>query len=151
MKKRTLPYEIFNYELNYYFVLFVKSILKARLGVVFPSEKTKFINLLEQYSMSIKNNAFQEFKNEKQREYKGRSFNQPISYDSKELIHYNCYISIYLVILENKNKESLKNEEYIIEEILKQKIIEQIEPAEVLIPLTVFIINSEPKKKVNSL
>ena len=150
LEKEKIPHENFIDELNYYSVFFEKDELKKLFGFEFKSEKTKLIQLIKEYYNSLNNNTLKELKKKLKDENKRRYFNQPISFNLKELIYYDCYDTIYYDIIFNKNnnKQKLENKLYILEEILKRKIIEQFEEVDVLIPLFSYIYYAQPKKKV---
>ena len=151
LEKENLLHEKFYDELNYYSVFFEKTELKEKFNYDFESEKTKLINLLKFYSNSLKTKALEELKNKIEKDYINRSFNQPIVYEIKELIYYNCYKEIYddICIKKRISEENLSKKIYAIDKILKKKIIENIESADILIPLISFICNSEKEENIN--
>ena len=150
-EKEKIPHEKFNDEIKYYSIFMDKNEIKKEFGNDFESEKTKLINLLENYSNSIKNKNIDEFRNKLKEENIGRQFNQPITCSSKEIIYYNCYKMIYYDISNEKNnsKKNFSNKLYALNKILENNIIENIESADILIPLMCFICNSEKEKNIN--
>ena len=151
LDEENLPYEIFEEELEYYSVFFEKNKLHELFGYTFESEKTKLIHLLEDYSKSIKNNTFQDYKKKLKDKYKRRYFNQPISFECQELIYYDCNKILYGDIFKDKNKdeEKLKAKLYIMEEIKRRKILENFKDPEVIIPIISFICLPEQKENVD--
>lgn len=111
LEKENLLHEKFYDELNYYSVFFDKTELKEKFNYDFISEKDKLINLLKLYSKSIKDKALEELKNSIKKEFIKRNFNQPITYEIKELIYYDCYNDIYDDICSKKkiSEENLSN------------------------------------------
>ena len=150
-EKEKIPHEKFNDEIKYFSIFMDKNEIKKEFGNDFESEKTKLINLLENYSNSIKNKNIDEFRNKLKEENIGRQFNQPITCSSKEIIYYNCYKMIYYDISNEKNnsKKNFSNKLYALNKILENNIIENIESADILIPLMCFICNSEKEKNIN--
>ena len=151
LEKENLLHEKFYDELNYYSVFFDKTELKEKFNYDFISEKDKLINLLKLYSKSIKDKALEELKNSIKKEYIKRNFNQPITYEIKELIYYNCYNDIYDDICSKKkiSEENLSNKLYAIDKILEKQIFNNIESPDILIPLISFISHSEKEENIN--
>ena len=127
LEKENIPHEKFEDELNYYSVLFEKDTLKTSFKYEFKSEKSKLLNLMNDYYNNLKNKTFKEFHNEIEKEYKPRYFNQPISFNSKELLYYDCSEMIYYDILnrKHKKKQDLENKLYILEKISEKNIIKE--------------------------
>ena len=146
-----IPHEEFNDELKYYSIFFEKDKIKKEYGNDFESEKTKLINLMEKYLNGITNKKLKELKNELKEEKFGRYLNQPVTYNTKELIYFYCYKTIYSDIFDKKNKseEKLANKLYALEKILNNKIIENMESVDILIPLITFICNPGKKENTN--
>jgi len=151
LEKENLLHEKFYDELNYYSVFFEKTELKEKFNYDFISEKNQLINLLKLYSKSIKDKALEELKNKIKKDYIKRYFNQPITYEIKELIYYDCYNHIYNDICSKKKiaEENLSNKLYAIDKILDQQIFSNIESPDILIPLISFICNSEKEENIN--
>ena len=148
LEKENIPHEKFEDELNYYSVFFEKDKLKDLFGYEIKSEKSKLVDLMNDYYNNLKKKTFKEFKKKIEKEYKRRYFNQPISFNSKELLYYDCSEIIYCDILNSKHKkkQDLENKLYILEKILRKNIIEKFEEADVLIPLFSFLSFQEPKE-----
>ena len=151
LENKKLLYENFKDEMNYYSIFFEKKKLHKLFLSQLESEKSKFINLLQDYSTSIKNNNFENFKICIKSKYKGidrRYFNQPISFELNELLYYSFNLSLYNDICddEKKDENNLQNKLFIINEILKKKILYNYENANVLIPLIYFICHSEKEE-----
>ena len=147
LNENNIPHETFNNELKYYSVFFEKANL-IKYGIQYESQKIKFINILNDYYNSIKNNKLEDLKQREEKNKERRAFNQPLSYNSKELLYYKCYISVYIDILEQENNDlkNLEKKSYFLGEIIKRKIFEKFDEAEILLPLIFFLIFSEPKE-----
>ena len=144
LENLNLPHEKFKDELEYYSIFFEKDKLYELFEYTKESEKIKMINLLKDYSNSIRNKTFKVFQNKIIKEYKRRYFNQPISFEFNELIYYDCNTYIYNDIIDYKNKEkNLEDKSYMIEVILRSKIIENCEQTLLLIPLIYLILQPE--------
>ena len=148
LENENILHEKFEDELNYYSVFFEKDRLKDIFGYELKTEKSKLVYLMNDYYNNLKNKTFKEFKKKIEKEYKPRYFNQPISFNSKELLYYDCSEIIYCDILNSKHKEEqdLENKLYILEKILGKNIIEEFEEADILIPLFSFLSFQEPKE-----
>ena len=120
-------------------------------GYSFETEKNKMIKLLQTYSLNIKNNTFKDFQKDIKKKHIRRLFNQPISYNFKELIYYSCNLDLYNDICDNtkKDEKNLTAKRGIIEEIFKQKIFEKYEEFVILIPLVYFICHPEEKENID--
>ena len=119
LEKKQIPHENFLDELNYYSIFFEKDELnKLFKNYNFIPEKTKLINLLNDYTKNIKNNSFQKFKEIIKNKNIIRLFNQPVSYNIKELLYINS-IKLYLMIF--LKKKIKKKKIYQINHILQVK------------------------------
>lgn len=147
LEKEGIPHERFESELNYYSIFFEKEYLNI-YSKKFISEKDKFKKLLIDYRSNIESGTLNKLQEDEELKKERRTFNQPIFYNLKGLLYFNCYITIYDDILEqsDENKKKLNNKLYILEEIIKKDIIDKFDKPEVLIPLIVYIIFSEPKE-----
>ena len=148
LEKEGIPHETFESELNYYSIFFEEEYLNGLYSKKFISEKEKFKKLLIDYRDNIKSKTLNKLQEDEELKKERRTFNQPIFYNLKGSLYFNCYITIYDDISgqSDKNKEKLNNKLYILEEIIKKHIIDKFDNPEVLIPLTVYIIFSEPKE-----
>ena len=150
LEKENILHEKFFDELEYYSVFFEKDKLKNLFGdYKFESEKTKLINLVNDYYINLKNNTLEKFKKELNEKNERRYFNQPISLKSKELLYYDCYIDIFLHICESGGIKKKLNELYTLDKIIEKNIFEKYENDDILVPLTGFITFSEPKENVD--
>ena len=151
LKKENLPHEPFLKELEYYSIFFEKNELNELFGYSFETEKNKMIKLLQTYSLNIKNNTFKDFQKDIKKKHIRRLFNQPISYNFKELIYYSCNLDLYNDICDNtkKDEKNLTAKRGIIEEIFKRKIFEKYEEFVILIPLVYFICHPEEKENID--
>ena len=75
LEKEKIPYKTFNDELNYYSILFEKDKLKILFGSELESEKSKLVNLMNDYYNNLKKKTFKEFKKKIEKQYKPRFFN----------------------------------------------------------------------------
>ena len=150
LEKENILHEKFFDELEYYSVFFEKDKLKNLFGdYKFESEKTKLINLVNDYYINLKNNTLEKFKKELNEKNERRYFNQPISLKSKELLYYDCYIDIFLHICESGGTKKKLNDLYTLDKIIEKNIFEKYENDDILVPLTSFITFSEPKENVD--
>ena len=150
LDKENLIHEKFIDELNYYSIFFDKEELKNYFDYDDISEKDKLLNLLYEYSLNINNKSLDTFKIKIENKYIDRNFNQPLSYNSKEIIYYRCNEMLIQNILygrikkENEEKE-FTNKNYIIKKILEKDIINNLESIDKLLPLISLITYSEDK------
>ena len=123
LKKEGIPHETFESELNYYSIFFEKEYLNKLYNTKFISEKEKFKKLLKNYRDNITSGTLNKLQEDEELKKERRTFNQPIFYNLKESLYFNCYITIYDDIFEQGeiNKEKLNNKLYILEEIIKKK------------------------------
>ena len=154
LDKENLIYEKFIDELNYYSIFFEKEELKKIFNYDIISEKDKLLKLLSEYLLNIKNKSLDNYIKKIEKENIVRNFNQPICYNSKELIYYRCNEMIIEDILnrtikkKNEDKE-LENKKYIIKEILERDLINKLKSIEKLLPLISLISYSEEKNICN--
>ena len=120
LEKEKILHEAFNDELNYYSILFEKDKLKILFGSELESEKSKLVNLMNDYYNNLKKKTFKELQKKIEKEYKPRFFNQPISFNSKEILYYDCSETIYCDILNKKHKklQDLENKLHFLEKTL---------------------------------
>ena len=149
LKKEGIEHETFKEELIYYSVILDKNELKRLFGETFKMEKDKTKILLSEYLQNIQNNTLDSFKKKIEGDYKERYFNQPISFETKDLIYYDINENLIYDICDNKNKEpeKLDAKKYFINEILKRNIIDDYEQPEILIPLIHFIARPAKQDK----
>ena len=143
-------HEKFIDELNYYSIFFEKEELKKLFDYEIISEKDKLIKLLSEYSLNIKNKSLDKFIKIIKEENIFRNFNQPICYNSKEIIYYRCKEMIIEDILYRINKkgneeQKLENKKYIIKKILEKDLIDKFDSIDKLLPLISLIYYSEEK------
>ena len=151
LENENITHEKFEDELNYYSVFFEKDRLKDIFGYDLKTEKYKLVYLMNDYYNNLKKKSFKEFKKKIEKEYKPRYFNQPISFNSKELLYYDCSEIIYCDILNKKHKklQDLENKLHFLEKTLKSNIIDIFEKVDILIPLFSFFSFQETKKTLN--
>ena len=115
-------------EINYYQICFTKEVLKNELNFTKnESEKEKFYQLLKEIS-KLKEKEFGSFLGNKQIEYKQLpTFNQPISFENKELYYFRNRAIILFALnkyLEKNNFEKLNKMRYCVKEILERNLFE---------------------------
>ena len=148
LQKLNIEHEKFKDELSYYSVILEKNELKKLFGKTFQSEKEKTKILLKDYLDNIKNNTLENFKNEIGKHYKARIFNQPISFENKDLIYYSINDDLYYDILKDeKDINNLNAKLFFINEIINRNIIDNYDQLEILIPLTHLLLNPTDKEK----
>ena len=151
LDEENLMHEKFTDELIYYSIFFEEEEFKKLFNFDKISEKKKLLNLLSDYSSSIEKKSLEELKETVGKEYIERKFNQPLHYNSKEIIYYRCKVMLIENILYDKIKKEneeteLANKNYIIKEILEKDLINKLESLDKLLPLISLISYSEDKR-----
>ena len=91
LEKEKIPYKTFNDELNYYSILFEKDKLKILFGSELESEKSKLVNLMNDYYNNLKKNTLKNFKKKLK-----NNINQDFSINQFLLIQKKYFIMIVL-------------------------------------------------------
>ena len=115
-------------EINYYQICFTKELLKKELNFTKnESEKEKFYKLLKEIS-ELNEGELGSFLEIKQEEYKHLpTFNQPISFENKELLYFRNRAIILFALnkfLEKNNYQKINKMRYCVKEILKRNLFE---------------------------
>ena len=91
LEKEKIPYKTFNDELNYYSILFEKDKLKILFGSELESEKSKLVNLMNDYYNNLKKKTSKNFKKKLK-----NNINQDFSINQFLLIQKKYFIMIVL-------------------------------------------------------
>lgn len=91
LEKEKILHEAFNDELNYYSILFEKDKLKILFGSELESEKSKLVNLMNDYYNNLKKNTLKNFKKKLK-----NNINQDFSINQFLLIQKKYFIMIVL-------------------------------------------------------
>ena len=146
--KINYPHESFIDELKYYLPLFEEKELEDLKSQLFISEKSKFIDLLEQFS-NIKKDELDKFQKKIEKNF--YIYNQPISLNSKETIFFRCRIMATEAILDlEKGETNFDDIKYKITKIIDY--IKSIGSGFIdykLIPLTYFLKENCNKEAID--
>ena len=146
-------FENYNDEIKQFQVCFSQSFLKEKLKYIkLKSEKEQLMNLLNNI---IKINNFVDLEKiikDEKKVFENFKFNQPISFDNRELYFYqNKQIIIYSIedILNNEETESFENMKYCINKVLEKNLLEDPNILKDCLKLTlIFILISSPQRKI---
>ena len=146
-------FENYNDEIKQFQVCFSQSFLKEKLKYIkLKSEKEQLMNLLNNI---IKINNFVDLEKiikDEKKVFENFKFNQPISFENRELYFYqNKQIIIYSIedILNNEETESFENMKYCINKVLEKNLLEDPNILKDCLKLTlIFILISSPQRKI---